>query len=72
MDDFIISTYILQYNYSFLRIYNVQPDDRGRYICTASSSAGSARDYTFLDIRSKFLTPFNVKILTETYLQLLD
>ena len=35
-----------------LTIYNVQPEDRGRYICSATSSAGSDRDYTVLDVRT--------------------
>ncbi|WAR15211.1 PGBM-like protein, partial [Mya arenaria] len=35
-----------------LTIYNVQEQDAGRYICTATSTAGSARDYAVLHISS--------------------
>lgn len=35
------------------RIYNVQEEDAGRYICTAQSSAGSSRDYSVLHVSSK-------------------
>ena len=31
-------------------IYNVQPEDEGRYICTAQSEYGSARDYVWIRV----------------------
>ena len=34
----------------FFRIYNVRPEDSGRYICYAQSSAGSARDFIMLNV----------------------
>ncbi|XP_052285983.1 basement membrane-specific heparan sulfate proteoglycan core protein-like isoform X3 [Dreissena polymorpha] len=33
-----------------LTIYNVRDEDAGRYICTASSAAGTARDYAVLHV----------------------
>ncbi|KAL3861185.1 hypothetical protein ACJMK2_007245 [Sinanodonta woodiana] len=35
-----------------LTIYNVQPKDSGRYICTATNAAGTARDYVFVTVSS--------------------
>nr|XP_022341960.1 basement membrane-specific heparan sulfate proteoglycan core protein-like isoform X4 [Crassostrea virginica] len=33
-----------------LTVYNVRPEDSGRYICYAQSSAGSARDFIMLNV----------------------
>ena len=35
------------------RIYNVQEEDAGRYICSAQSQSGSSRDYAVLHVSGK-------------------
>ncbi|XP_012944719.1 basement membrane-specific heparan sulfate proteoglycan core protein [Aplysia californica] len=36
-----------------LTLYNLQPEDTGRYICTATSQAGSARDFSFITVETR-------------------
>jgi len=47
------------------RIYNVREADAGRYICTASSSAGTERDYAVLHVSGKIKKRNTVSLLIE-------
>ena len=49
---FMLDSYALDCGY---RLYNVQKEDEGRYICTATSESGIARDYSYLRVSSMYL-----------------
>lgn len=49
----------------YFRIRDVRTDNAGRYICTATNSAGRTRDYVILNVKGMFfimlfLPKFNV------------
>ena len=59
---FMLDSYALDCCY---RMYNVQKEDEGRYICTATSESGIARDYSYLRVSSMYLE-FHKSVIVAT------